>query len=116
MHVSRPNRSWRLTLAGLPAVVVGGPLYIGRNPAALPPLDRAALLTIDDPARSVSKTHALLDLEAGALWLTDLHSTNGSAVTDSAGLHTALEPGIRTVVAAGSTIELGDFAIQVEHG
>lgn len=108
--------SWRLVLpGGATAVNVTGTVLIGRNPAASALWPTARLVAVADPSKSVSKTHAALELENGELWVHDLNSTNGVAVV-TAGDATEVRAGERTLVPAGSDLELGRFVIQVERG
>ena len=106
---------WTLRLADGQAVPVTGSLVLGRDPA--PVTRRAAtMVSVKDPALSVSKSHALVELSAsGELTVTDLHSTNGVSLADAAGQRVPLDPGIRTVLAAGARLLLGEFAVDVQH-
>jgi hypothetical protein len=108
--------AWRLVLpGGEAAVTVDGPLFLGRNPTAAKDQAGARVLPISDPAKSISKTHAVLELDGGQLWVRDLDSTNGVWVVPAGGEPIAVAPGTRVVVPAGADLELGDFVIQVEH-
>ncbi len=105
---------WQLTLADGQAIPVTGSLVLGRDPA--PVTRRAAtMVSVIDPARSVSKSHALVELVEGELWVTDLHSTNGVSFGDANGQRTPLDPGVRTALAAGVSLSLGEFAVQVSR-
>ncbi|MGV8882481.1 MAG: FHA domain-containing protein [Rhodoglobus sp.] len=115
VHVSRQARAWRLELGESPPVVVRGALFLGRNPSANSEHPQASVLAVDDPSKSVSKTHALIELRDGGLWLTDLHSTNGCRVLAPDGSELTLMPGEAVAVAVGSTIELGEYAIRVSR-
>ena len=116
VHVSRQVRAWRLELGDSPPVVVRGALFLGRNPSANSEHPQASVLAVDDPSKSVSKTHAMIELRDGGLWLTDLHSTNGCRVLAPDGSELMLTPGVSSPVSAGSTIELGEYPIRVSHG
>ncbi|WP_229671342.1 FHA domain-containing protein [Salinibacterium xinjiangense] len=71
---------------------------------------------MDDPAKSVSKTHAMLEVDADGLWVLDLDSTNGVWVVPAGEGAIEVEPGQRVAVPAGADLELGDLVIQVERG
>ena len=104
----RPTVAWRLDLPfDLPSVALSGIAVLGRNPAAVDRVPNAALVAIADPAKSVSKTHALIEVDGDALWVTDLDSTNGTAVDGA-----PLVAGTRSKVADGSVVTLGDFAMR----
>ena len=105
---------WQLTLADGQVIPVTGSIVLGRDPA--PVTRRAAtMVSVIDPAKSVSKSHALVELVAGELWVTDLHSTNGVSSCDADGRRTPLDPGVRTAVTAGVSLSLGEFAVRVSQ-
>lgn len=104
--------TWRLVLADGQHITVAGSLVLGRDPAVADhPLARPVAVT--DPAKSVSKTHAIIDREGSGLLVTDLHSTNGVTVTGRDGNRTVLEPGERVALPAGARLLLGEFGIDV---
>ncbi|MFV0287024.1 MAG: FHA domain-containing protein, partial [Demequina sp.] len=53
---------------------------LGRQPD--PHATGDTLVAVDDPDRTVSKTHARLEHDDGATWVTDLGSTNGTELLD----------------------------------
>ena len=109
--------TWRIVLPdGAAPVTIGGALFLGRKPVATPDRPGALELSIADPAKTVSKTHALLELDAGVLWVHDLNSTNGVFLAAPGAEAVEVQPGTRVPVPPGSDIELGEFVIQVEHG
>ncbi|MEM9516227.1 MAG: FHA domain-containing protein [Actinomycetota bacterium] len=59
------------------AVRRGDRLVIGRDPSTV---DGERGLAIDDPQRSLSKTHAVIGVDADGPYACDLHSTNGSLI------------------------------------
>lgn len=89
-------------------VVVGRDPETGDHTGALP-------AAIPDPERSVSKTHAVLTVAAGALRVDDLHSTNGTHVL-SHGVESAVQPGQPLEIQPGDTVWFGDRAFVAEHG
>jgi hypothetical protein len=111
----KPQAEWRLVLADGRAVPFARAVFVGRNPTRTPDRPGADLLPIDDPDRSLSKTHALLELDAGALFVHDLNSTNGVAIAAPGAEPVAVEPGVRAVVAPGCELRLGSYVIRVEH-
>lgn len=111
-----PSAYWKLALPhGQQAATVTGTLYVGRNPSAAPSHAHAALLAVVDPAKSVSKTHALLEADATDLWVSDLDSTNGVFITTPSGDERQVFPGERASVPAGGTLELGEYVIHVSR-
>jgi uncharacterized RDD family membrane protein YckC len=83
-------------------------VLVGRNPVGQAGEQHAQLLAVDDPGRSISKTHLHLLTDGAGIWVTDRNSTNGSAVTTPDGLRTALVPGVPTFVTPGSSVHFGD--------
>jgi len=111
-----PAPTWSLALPDGTALALSGATYVGRNPAATGAAPDARLLPLADPAKSLSKTHALLVPELDYLMVTDLHSTNGIAVVAPDGGVTVLEPGRTSPVAPGSQLQLGSFTVTVRRG
>jgi hypothetical protein len=99
---------------------LSGSLLVGRVPENRLPGDKGdrtdesrQLFAWPDLSRSLSKTHALLDWSGTVLWVTDLHSTNGSALVSPEGDRQPLVPGIRGAATVGWTVELGDRSFEV---
>ncbi len=94
---------------------VDRPTLLGRNPQA-PDDGPWNLVAVDDPTRSVSKTHAELRADPSGLWLTDRGSTNGTVVSVPGSPPRVAEPGTRVRVPVGATIHVGDRRIVVHPG
>jgi uncharacterized RDD family membrane protein YckC len=90
-------------------------VLIGRNPAPAAGESQAQLLPVPDPGRTISKTHLHLLTDGTGVWVTDRHSTNGSAVTTPDGMRTALQPGVPAFVSPGTTVHFGDRTFNVGH-
>jgi uncharacterized RDD family membrane protein YckC len=88
-------------------------VLIGRNPAPAAGESQAQLLPVPDPGRTISKTHLHLLTDGTGVWITDRHSTNGSAVTTPDGMRTALQPGVPAFVSPGTTVHFGDRTFNV---
>ncbi|MBN0042490.1 RDD family protein [Cellulosimicrobium cellulans] len=95
--------------------VVDRPTLLGRNPQA-PDDGPWNLVAVDDPTRSVSKTHAELRADPSGLWLVDRGSTNGTVVSVPGAPPRVAEPGTRVRVPVGATIHVGDRRIVVHAG
>lgn len=87
------------------------PVVIGRAPSA----DRSTaenprLMTVLSPGHDISRTHAQVEPDGWEIVVTDLHSTNGSAVVLGGPeiVRRRLAPGESMVVPLGSVLELGD--------
>ncbi|MDR1790709.1 MAG: FHA domain-containing protein [Propionibacteriaceae bacterium] len=85
---------------------------VGRNPVASGSFSQ--VVRIDDPDRSVSKTHLQFVVRDGQLFVMDRGSTNGTALQHPGGPKTKLDAGVEVQVAAGDTVFFGDrsFAVQ----
>jgi hypothetical protein len=94
-------------------VVLDRPVIVGRNPD--PALGPPAALPVAIADPSISKTHAVITPADGQVWVTDLHSTNGTAV-DTAGTVAPCAPGERCRVEPGGTIVAGDVRLLVRGG
>ncbi len=110
----RPAGSrWRLTLASGEEVDVSTRAVAGRKPKPPAGWEGATLVTIDDPDRTVSKTHAGFAVEGDGVFVTDLDSTNGVAIVSPDGTEIVLERGRAVPVPEGADVELGSFAVRI---
>jgi hypothetical protein len=109
------QRPWRLVLPTGRTVPLTDTLLVGRNPVHFGQWTDAELITVDDPAASVSKTHACFEPAGDAVRVTDAHSTNGVAVQAPDGSRRELTPGVGAEVTDGSVVHLGRFAVRVER-
>ncbi|QNE47445.1 FHA domain-containing protein [Glaciihabitans sp. INWT7] len=105
--------AWSIVLPTGQSVPVASAVIIGRDPVANAAWPAAALLPALDPAKSLSKTHALLELEGGILWVHDLDSTNGVFVVAPGMDVVQVDPGTRVLVPDGAEVELGEFIVTV---
>jgi hypothetical protein len=105
----------RLSGVGGFDVVVDGALVLGRDPVTGPATPPARLVPVADPARSVSKTHALVEPAGDHVRVTDLHSTNGVRVLLPGHETRELVPGVPTSIPVGATVVLGDFEVRVHE-
>jgi hypothetical protein len=91
---------------------LSGVAVVGRNP---PPVEGAAIIAVPDLSRLLSKTHARLEWTGTAVVVTDLGSTNGSALQAADGTLTDLEPYVPTPVPLGVAIALADRSVTVHY-
>lgn len=111
----RPRGSWRLVLPDGTSHPVAGTTVIGRQPEAAAYPGTAATLAINDPDGLVSKSHAVLELDAGRLAVRDLHSTNGVVALIADGAEIVVTSDASTSLDDGFEIELGSFVIRIER-
>lgn len=95
---------------------VGGRMLLGRDPAELDGWRGAELIRLADPERSVSKTHAAIEPDEGALLVHDLASTNGTERETARGEVLPVAPGHPLRAEAGDVLHLGSFAIRLLAG
>lgn len=84
---------------------------VGRAPQG----DVTHVVAIDDPARSLSKTHlAFGPAGPGELWVMDRGSTNGTVVVRPDGTAASLPAGTRATVTVGWSLRIGERTVRVE--
>jgi len=90
-----------------------GPVLLGRSPSTRAGYETAQLVSLEDPAFSISKTHlALVPVEDGFV-VHDLHSTNGTGVREPGGDWRMLAPGERHEVGPGAQVRFGRRTLEV---
>ena len=112
-HPVEIEPAWHITLPGGQRVEVTGAVVLGRDPSRSERWPDATLLPVTDPVKSLSKTHAALEIDEGNLWVHDLDSTNGVFVFSPAIGAVQVDPGTRVIVPDGARIEFGDFSVLV---
>jgi len=102
-----------LTLDSGEVSVVHGPGLIGRAPRPRPGERCDHLVTVDDPQRSLSRTHARFGVDDGVFWVADAGSGNGTVVVapDGTSVRAGSDRPVR--VADGSTVQIGDRTFTV---
>jgi hypothetical protein len=104
----RTTPRYTLSFSGGEVIEVTGSGLVGRRPITQPGEQVDQIVAIQDPARSVSKTHLEFGLEAGELWICDRYSGNGTVVHPLGGVARQCEAGRRYRVTAGTRVEIGD--------
>lgn len=96
------------------SVALARSALIGRDPAAAPGEDVEHLMALDDPDRTVSKTHLRIDVAEHGVTVTDRGSSNGTTAHIGGADH-PLEPGVALGVPLGTTLRLGERTLTVEE-
>ena len=110
-----PALSVRLVpLLGGNPILIHEPTVVGRDPDNISAYPGAERVALDDPTRSVSKTHAAIFPLLDGVWVTDLHSTNGTRVEYRDGRSVEAVPDKALSALEGSTIFFGRIAFKVE--
>ncbi len=92
---TRRRTAWMLTPPlGVPIAVTSDVLIIGRRPGSDRDFPDAQLVPVADETRTMSKTHARLELQGDSWTIVDLDSTNGVVLVDEDGTETEATPGV----------------------
>lgn len=89
------------------------PTVVGRDPDNISAYPQAACIILPDVNRSISKTHAALAPVPGGLWVTDLHSTNGTRVEQQGNIR-QVQPEVPAPAPIGSVLIFGRASFRVE--
>jgi hypothetical protein len=112
----RSAPAWRLTLPGGEQLLLEKTTLVGRDPANNAEWPSALLLPIIDPGKTISKTHAVLELtDSAQLIVHDLDSTNGVYLGYSGADDEPVEPGAPALVEHGATLSFGEYTVTVER-
>lgn len=111
--VSPTPTAWRLVGDDGTRIDVVTAVVVGRDPNPDLVAD-AETVSIDDPQRTMSKTHAVLRVSAHGLTVEDLASTNGVHLVGS-GSETRLPVRTATPLPPGQRLTFGDRAFVVER-
>lgn len=105
--------SYTLTVDTGAVFVVSGAAIIGRDPEAAPGEPSQEALKVNDPGRSVSKTHASIGVDGTGLWVMDRGSTNGTRIIFAGGEIQRLNPMEPIYVPADGSFAIGDRTVSV---
>lgn len=107
--------AWRLRSADGVEFLVRDRVVAGRDPRPDAVPGGGAPVQIPDAARSMSKTHALLQVDGDRLIATDLRSTNGVRIWPEGGDPVELEPDVPTPVPVDAVLLLGEVAFLADR-
>jgi len=93
---------------------VTGPGLIGRNPRPVPGERCDHVVVVEDPERSVSRTHARFGIDGGRFWVSDAGSGNGTTLRLPDGRVVPVPADERVPVPSGSTIQVGDRTVRID--
>ncbi|MGO1316748.1 MAG: RDD family protein [Cellulomonadaceae bacterium] len=96
-------------------VTITGTVLLGRNPA--PGADEKVdeLIRVNDPGRSVSKTHLLVGVDDEGVWVVDRASTNGTIVTLADGQQIICAEHQVVRLPEGAVVAFGDYSASFEY-
>jgi len=95
------------------AVTINGVVLLGRNPALLTGFEHARIVVVNDPGRSVSKTHLAIGPDTDGIWIEDLNSANGVGIGLDGQRPERIAPNVRHTVPVGSRVQFGDRSFTV---
>jgi hypothetical protein len=95
-------------------MTVTGPGLIGRMPRPAPGERCDHVIVVDDPERSVSRTHARFGIDSGTFWVSDAGSGNGTTLRLPGGRVIPVPADQRVLVPSGSTIQVGDRGVRID--
>lgn len=104
---------WTMELPDGRKVDIGEAIVVGRNPTPPADVPGTPAFSLTDTTKSVSKTHAMLQVRDGLVWITDLHSTNGTTLTNPAGETITGTAGNQTPAGDGWHVAFGEFAVKL---
>jgi pSer/pThr/pTyr-binding forkhead associated (FHA) protein len=107
---------WSLVISDGQRLTVDAPVVIGRDPVVPASVSMGRAVPVADQWKSVSKTHAVIEVRDGMLWVTDLHSTNGTTITNAVGEAMSCPPGVAMPVGHGWTISAAEVSIVASLG
>lgn len=99
--------------SGTPIDLTSTVVILGRRPGPDSAYPDAQLVPISDETRTVSKTHARLELRGDTWFVTDLHSTNGVLFATLMGTEVEAPPGEE--IEAGERFFLGDAEVRLSR-
>ena len=109
--VNRRTKQWVLTTDDGQKIRLSQQVaLLGRNPTADPAFPEAQLVPLNDTAKTVSKTHARIELSNGAWQITDLNSTNGVVLLEGSD-ESELQSGVATSLT--ESFLLGELPVHI---
>ena len=109
------ERIWQLRFDTGQTCMLRGTALLGRAPAERLEYAGAELMRVEDGSMTVSGTHLAVGSSSVGVWVSDLGSTNGSAVVTPHGRESALHAGKRVTVPIGGRVRLGDRIMCVQE-
>ncbi|MET4638647.1 FHA domain-containing protein [Mycetocola sp. 2940] len=91
-------------------------LIVGRDPQPQEGYGVTERARLHDVERSVSKTHAILGISDGTIWVLDLNSTNGTVLLADDGTETLCTPEVATPIPADTDVRFGEYRVHVAVG
>lgn len=90
-----------------------GLALVGRDPAPRDDEHGAVLVGVDDPDRTVSKTHLAIGVDHAGAWVADRGSVNGTTVVDTSGHVNSVGDRGRVPLSPGDEVRFGDRSLRL---
>jgi hypothetical protein len=113
------DEGWYVQIDDGRRIPVNGTVLIGRRPSQPTdasvdaPREPATLVEVGEGGQAVSKVHLAVGVDARGLYVTDLGSTNGTALVNTSGELDPCQPGIAARVREGQSVSFGDRTLVV---
>ena len=108
-----PPPKWQIVLEDGRIIPLDKAAILGRRPAQ-PPGKLVHLVTVEDTTKTLSKSHIRVDADDDSPFVTDLGSTNGSALVTSTG-QVDLRPQQPRRIPGGQVVKFGEQRFTVER-
>ncbi|GAB3618100.1 hypothetical protein GCM10027416_26570 [Okibacterium endophyticum] len=109
---ARPASPW-LLLPDNSVIPLGHGVIVGRDPQPQDGYGVEARARLHDVERSVSKTHAVIGVSEGRVWVIDLNSTNGTTIVTEDGDDVPCRPEVATPVPRGASARFGEYLVRI---
>lgn len=105
--------TYTVTLNTGESVEISSSALLGRMPQPAEGELFEHLVVVNDPGRSVSKTHLEFGVQDGELWIADRNSGNGSIIREPGVVPRRAQPGTHYVVVRGTKVDIGDLSLTI---
>jgi len=89
-----------------------GQLVLGRNPSAGESLEGHVMIALDDPMKTLSRSHVAIDARGPRVTVVDLGSANGTTLVRS-GASTRLSPRLPVILEPGDGLRIGSLELDI---
>ena len=114
--VAVDERDWVLRLPDGAGLIIDRPLLLGRSPDSAAAPVGARLVAVDDPARTVSRSHLVIEVTGhGELLLRNVSAVNALVLTGEDGAEAKVAPDATARLTEASRVLVGAFPLTFER-